>query len=334
MVILAVLIGCYRPDPQEGAACSELGRCPYPLQCDQGICRRLPIDAGPDAEPDDAPVDAPGCAPIQPTLGTFSMPVRSLALSSPTIDGTPALRADRLEMYFKSYRGGGPGGAGDSNLWQATRTSLAQPWSAPVLVAELSTLDYEGSPELSADALTLWFVSTRPPSLGIDVWVATRATAGSTWNAPTHVPELSSPGLEEGIVVMPSQLVAYLHSDRAGGNNVVYRAARSSVTEPWSTPVPVAGLPTTEHYQNPWLTDDECTMYIASDRADSQGLFDIFVATRTQPDAAFGLVTPVMELASSGYDADPWLTPNQRYIMFASDRPVGTGNFDLFEATR
>jgi hypothetical protein len=337
--LLCALVGCYQPVPPEGVPCTAARECPAPLQCDQGTCRAQPLDAATDGATDGA-IDAaladvaidvpPGCDPVV-ALGPFSVPVKNAELSSPAQDGTPTLTADRLEIFFKSSR---PGGLGNHDIWRSKRTAIGLAWPAPTAVTELNAASDDTSPEVSGDGLTIWFSSDRAGGLGgRDLWVATRPNRTSTWSVPVSVPELSSTANDEGLTVQPSQLVAYFHSDRAPGPVAIYRATRTTVTSAWSMPVAVTGLPAANN-ENPWVTSDECTMYFGSDRAGGQGGFDLYLTRRPTPDGTFGVPTAITELNGTTVDADAWLTPDQRRIVFASDRPMGMGQFDLFEATR
>jgi hypothetical protein len=88
-------------------------------------------------------------------------------------DAAPTLRADAREILFWSTR---PVSLGGIDIWVSTRQSANHPWSppenaGPPLNTELADLH----PELSQDALTLFFSSNRAGSLGgLDLWVTTR----------------------------------------------------------------------------------------------------------------------------------------------------------------
>ena len=90
-----------------------------------------------------------------------------------TNDAAPGVRADAREILFWSARAGGQG----ADIWQATRQSANHPWSppwnpGPPLNMPLPDLH----PELSQDALTLYFSSSRPGgSGGQDLWISTRS---------------------------------------------------------------------------------------------------------------------------------------------------------------
>ena len=86
-------------------------------------------------------------------------------------EGFPTLSSDSLTLLFYSNR---PNGQGDSDLWMSTRKSVDDPFGNPVnLGPVVNTSNWEGSPELSPDCLTLYFSSNRPNGQGeICLWMA------------------------------------------------------------------------------------------------------------------------------------------------------------------
>lgn len=110
---------------------------------------------------------------------TFGPAVVVPELSSNRNDQQPAIRRDGLEIFFASNRLGGIGGGGGGiDLWTSTRASTADPWSQPVnLGPVVNTLNHEGSPALSWDGTTLYFMSAfRPDGTGplLDLYMTTR----------------------------------------------------------------------------------------------------------------------------------------------------------------
>ena len=93
--------------------------------------------------------------------------------SSLDVDGQPNLRRDGLEIFFFSNRSGG---LGSNDLYAATRSSTADPWSAPVnLGAAVNSAASETRPSLSWDGTTLYFGSNRAGGDGdADHYVTTR----------------------------------------------------------------------------------------------------------------------------------------------------------------
>jgi len=108
--------------------------------------------------------------------GAFGPAVRVDELSSPSADAPCAIRRDGLELFLGSTRPGTNPTFFD--LWVATRTSTADPWSTPVnLGSVVNTPPPVGESRcaLSFDATTLYIISDRPGGVGgIDIWVSTR----------------------------------------------------------------------------------------------------------------------------------------------------------------
>jgi hypothetical protein len=103
----------------------------------------------------------------------FSAPQLAAELNSDSADRGPGISADGLEIFFSSER---PGGAGELDLWRATRRSLDQPFGPPENVAELNTINDEVFPRLSGDGSTLYFNydTETGGDLDADVWEARR----------------------------------------------------------------------------------------------------------------------------------------------------------------
>ncbi len=117
---------------------------------------------------------------LQPDA-TFGAAVRVQEISSPFADVAFAIRRDHLELFLASGSGPvdspRPGSFGLFDLWVATRTSAADPWSTPVnLGAIVNSAADEGRGALSFDGTALYIASARPGgSGGTDLWVSTRS---------------------------------------------------------------------------------------------------------------------------------------------------------------
>jgi hypothetical protein len=93
-------------------------------------------------------------------------------------DARPNVRKDGLEIVFDSTRFGLP-----SQVYTATRSSVLEPWSAPVPVgAVLNVTTGQSRASISRDGTRLYFGSTRanvPGDQGADIFVSTRSGPGS-----------------------------------------------------------------------------------------------------------------------------------------------------------
>ena len=90
-------------------------------------------------------------------------------------EARPSIRFDGLEMFF--FRG--VQGSTVADIWVTSRNDTSELWSAPInLGAPVSTPSNEQQPFISSDRETLYFVSNRTGTLGLnDVWVSTRGKA-------------------------------------------------------------------------------------------------------------------------------------------------------------
>jgi Tol biopolymer transport system component len=254
-------------------------------------------------------------------LGPFGAPVKIGVVSGPGQEDDPTLSDDLLLIVWD--------GGGD--LWQSTRADTGAQWGTPQILSVVNSSSGETTPELSPGGLTLFFGSGRPGGLGGgDIYVSTRSTRTSPWGSPTWEPELSSSGEDTTPTPMPDGLTMTLSSTRAGTWDL-YRATRMSAGGVWSTPTPVTELNTSAVDSEPWIDPSDMVIYFSSDRAGGAGGRDIWTASRPAPGAPFGPATLVTDASTPSEEQDPWLTADQRVLIFASDR---AGTWDLSMATR
>jgi hypothetical protein len=72
-------------------------------------------------------------------------------------------------------------------------------------------------------------------------------------------------------------------------------------------------------------------LFTQDDPAGASG--DIYFVQRPSIDEPFGVPEPVAGINTEFNERDPWLSPDERFLYFASDRIDGT-NSDIFVATR
>jgi len=106
--------------------------------------------------------------------GSFGPPQLLPELSSPFNDQRPAIRSDGLEIFLFSDR---PGGAGELDLWVATRETLHQVWNSPEnLGPVVNGASNDTHPHITSDRRTLYFASNRAGGPGLaDLYVSTRS---------------------------------------------------------------------------------------------------------------------------------------------------------------
>lgn len=103
----------------------------------------------------------------------WGTPVRLTELGSLAQDDNATLSADGLEVFFSSQR------AGRDDIYHATRVSLDEPFTAPVLVSELSSPRDDLGTRLSRDGKTIYFAydAVRGGGQNGQIWTATRSLA-------------------------------------------------------------------------------------------------------------------------------------------------------------
>jgi hypothetical protein len=86
---------------------------------------------------------------------------------------------------------------------------------------------------------------------------------------------------------------------------------------------------------DPSIQSDGLVIFLHSDRPGTSGLNDLWVATRKSTDEPWS--TPVnlgSTINTTFLDQNPYLSPNAKTLLFASDRPGGSGSTDLYMITR
>jgi len=278
-------------------------------------CGRIGFDAFADGGTDAGTID--GAGGDAALLGPFSAAVEVVELNQGAVNSEdPSLTDDLLEVVFSSTRAGGVGGV---DVWTSTRASIAGGWAVPVLAAAINTASDDTTPEISGDGLTLVVASNRPGGSGLyDLYIATRASRVAPWSAPARITELASSADEFTGSLAPDRRRLVFASSRTGGVGAgdIYETTRSSSTDSWSAPVTVS-IDSTVDDSAPWLSADGRTLYFGTTRAGGQGMQDIWIATRATPADAWTPPSVVSELNSADNDSDPWLSPDQRTILFS-----------------
>jgi Tol biopolymer transport system component len=204
------------------------------------------------------------------------------------------------------------------------------PFSTPTVVTELSDAAGEEDPTLAADMLEIYFDSTRS---GVDfIHVARRTTIGGTWSVPQQVSELSGADHDPGISA--DGLTLFMSSNRAGslGQDDLWVSTRANRTTTWSAPAHELQLASSARDAVAQLTRDGLTVFFTSTRGGA-GL-DLWVATRPTISALWSPPVSLDELNTLVDDVDPHFCESEDALYFASNRPGGFGDRDIYRARR
>jgi len=280
---------------------------------------------GPDAStlPDAVP---PPDVQQAPPWGT---PTLIAALEDPLYHSrSPTLSQNRLELYFDSDRG-------DLgwDIWRSTRASTSDAWATPSKVNELSdNALWETGPSLSPSGLTIW-LNRNAEGEDRDIYVATRPNPSSPWSSPTAVTALNTGATEGGVAASPNALWLAFESTRTGtmGGLDLFVATRASTGDPWASPAVLLGVNSTLNDTGPCFVDDGLSLYFSASRP-GRGT-DIFRVQRAGIAEEFESPTLVEEVSTTSLDSDPWVSPDETYMVFGSRRG-GEGVMDLYETSR
>lgn len=274
---------------------------------------------------DDRAADATTGDAIDAGFGPWSRPVRMTDLDSAIDpDDDPTLTGDLLEVFWDSGRP--PGSSGD--VFTARRALATDPFGAASIVTELRSPKDDTTPDISPDGLTLYFASDRVTARDRDIFRSTRTDRSSLWSAPVRVVELSSPQDDGPAIETADGLSIYISSERTGAGDI-YVATRTAPGLPWGTPALVPGLSGTPRVENQFWMDPTATLLYFTTTTGTGT--DIWLARRSATDQPFGPPEAVDAINTIAADSDPWLSPDLRTLVFASDRD---GSFDLYITTR
>ncbi len=199
---------------------------------------------------------------------------------------------------------------------------------------------HEWDPDISADGLSLYFLSGRPGGFGrSDIWVTTRKTKDDPWAPPVNLgPTVNTSAFEGAPCTSADGLELYFVSDRPGGSgdNDLWVTMRKTKEDPWTTLVNLGPTVNSSAAENgPNISIDGLSLYFTSRRPGGLGRTDIWVTTRKTKDDYWE--TPVnlgpMVNSSNGEDC-PSISPDVLSLYFALNRRGGFGRNDIWVTMR
>jgi len=260
-------------------------------------------------------------------------------VTSPCIDaGDPdSPVGDEPEPNGGRINMGAYGGAAEASMSLEPETGPTPgQWTEPVPLVEINTSTAEEwSPILSGDGLTLYFSVVRAPEFPDGrIFMATRSAPygrfdssrpvwGSINHQGTHV---------HSQWVSPDELrMYYTYQDNALFHLVM--SERSSKSALWPVGWDIWKLNLLDdRLHTPRLTPDELTIFLTGpDFQGRQGVYDIWMATRTCDDCLFREPVNLTTINTIYNDIHSYISPDGLCLYFASDR---NGYYQLFKSTR
>jgi len=257
-------------------------------------------------------------------------------INSPSLEASPFISSDGLQLYFLSDREGGIGGM---DLWMVTRLTTNDQWGSLVnLGPTINTSATETGPNLSVDGLTLYFGSKRPGGLGdFDIWVTTRTTVNDPWAEAVNLGSLiNSSDLDNGPSLSPDGLSLFFYSRKPGGLGGldIWVTTRLTVNDPWAEAVnlgPLINSSVLDYWPN--ISANGLTLLFSSRRPGGYGNRDIWMATRGTKEDEWGIpINLGPKVNSSAQEACPNISTDGFTLYFASDNLAGQGSYDIWQA--
>lgn len=260
-------------------------------------------------------------------------------VNSPFEDLGPRLSKDQLSLYFASNR---PGFGGD-DIWVAQRVDPEAPWGLPTNLGSIvNSGSDERTPSLSRDGHYLFFVSGRPGGYGgFDVWVSWRQKTDDDfgWQTPVNLgASVNSAANDAGPTFFENAIAGFgellFASNRPGmGAYDIYSSLLVGGTFQFAEPA--IGLNTEAVDLSPHMLKHGLEIYIASTRSGTFGLLDLWVSQReTLNDGWTAPVNLGPTINTRFREWFPSVTSDGLGLYFASNRPGGSGDDDIYFASR
>jgi Tol biopolymer transport system component len=204
----------------------------------------------------------------------------------------------------------------------------------------------ELNPSISADGLSLYFISNRTGGVGgtdmfqgCDIWVTTRETPDDPWGAPVNLgPTINSSLGECGVSISSDGLSLYFDVLEPGSfTEDMYVATRATIDDDWSDPVnlgPAVNTSADDCYVN--ISADGLALYFTSNRSGGYGNYDLWVTTRETIYDPWGSPVNLGPMVNTpAGEGHPGISADSRIFFFVSaSRPGGYGDLDIWMTRR
>jgi WD40-like Beta Propeller Repeat len=211
----------------------------------------------------------------------------------------------------------------------------AAPFDRPVPVAGLSGDIYVVNARLSSDELTAYIVA----KIGATDWnlfVTQRASPSGMFAVPNPLTSVNSSADENESTISSDGRALIFSSNRVLTEGThIYIASRGSTLGDFgdlSLLLSINSTIATDNDSMPYLSADNGELWFTSNRAGGLGAEDIYRSTKIGQ--AFTAPVAVVELSSSMREFTPVISADKLTVYFSSDRPGGTGQFDIWTSHR
>jgi Tol biopolymer transport system component len=200
-------------------------------------------------------------------------------------------------------------------------------------LAALNSQDFDGGPSISADELSLYFVTDRDVSTGGDIWVANRTSTNQPFGPPRSLGSPVNSAMDEGAPSISGDGLE-LYFDRSPAGRI-FVATRAGASLPFGIPVEVNLANTACCDGFPDISADGLDLYFCSSRSGGYGGDDVWLASRPTRSSPFGAPVDIgTGINSPADECDPGVSKDGLTLFFASNRNGGAGGMDVWMASR
>ena len=227
-----------------------------------------------------------------PAWAQFKEPVLAEFTLGRQYEWAPTFSSDMLEVYWVVDET--PSALGGWEIKGARRESIDASWEVGEPLDVINTEEYQSTPHLSTDGLTLTFASLNKEGGygGLDLWQTNRSSRDAPWEEPVNMgptintrrneanATFTADGLE---VIFNGGCISWCSPTR------LRRSTRETLADEWTTPeemTPSGRGDEIGRAAHPTLSRDGLSLYF--NRPGSFGDFDVYVSKRPSLDATFG----------------------------------------------
>jgi hypothetical protein len=228
---------------------------------------------------------------------------------------------------------GATGGADCLAQWRAGTVKL----SIPEPLTSITGAGDDRDPWISRDGRTLYFASNR--NVDTEIFRAGRISTMDAFAAPVPLDNLTVDRKhQDRASLTEDEKTLVLSSNRnPNGKFQIFVTTRPDTATDFGSPnqdnLPAVNAGNVDNF-DPFISSDGRTLYLTSDRGGPSHP-KIVVATRLDTRSDFSTPIDVGGVNIGGRrTADPALSPDERVIVFSSDRDGGSGGLDLWYAAR
>ncbi|MBN2514057.1 MAG: S8 family serine peptidase, partial [Sedimentisphaerales bacterium] len=219
----------------------------------------------------------------------------------------PSLTSDELMLFWQSLR---PGGAGNHDIWTASRTSLDAPFENIRNLSEINLSNNDSAPFILPDGRTLYFSSST--RAGYESWCniykATRNHLSETFG---NISLINYPGYEINSseypsYVTPDENTLYFNNDNYG----VYHISLQGLATGYAASSPCQSSNEHTLYYERYIPEISKTCVVQSEIAENS--------------ISFGREIVLEDLTSADINAkDPWISQDNLRLYFTEQTIAG-----------